>query len=196
MPPKNADVVQKLQPIGQPTDGNDRGRRGALGCGQLQPERARAEARHDLADVGSARSRPRPGYRRIQAMPSPRTMWSASTMRFDPRDRRHVPADDDRRPAGEISRTMRHISRTLPDVDDDRRDAHDVVAVRAQFRREGLPRGKIQHVVGAEMFFWIIRMPHDRWNMRSENGPCSRVTWLWYSSIGLILRLPNSSSWA
>ena len=36
------------------------------------------------------------------------------------------------------------------------------------------------------MFSWIIRMPHDRWNMRRENGPCSRVTWLWYSSIGLI----------
>ena len=41
-----------------------------------------------------------------------------------------------------------------------------------------------------------MRMPHERWNMRSENGPCSRVTWLWYSSIGLMARLPNSSSCA
>ena len=49
---------------------------------------------------------------------------------------------------------------------------------------------------GAEMLCWMKMMPHDRWNMRSENGPCSRVTWLWYSSIGLIDRLPNSSSWA
>ena len=32
--------------------------------------------------------------------------------------------------------------------------------------------------------------------MRSEKGPCSRVTWLWYSSMGLIRRLPNSSSCA
>src|SRR3954471_302325 len=37
-------------------------------------------------------------------------------------------------------------------------------------------------------------MPHERWCIRSENGPCARVTWLWYSSIGLIARLPNSSS--
>src|SRR3954464_8128583 len=37
-------------------------------------------------------------------------------------------------------------------------------------------------------------MPHERWCMRSENGPCARVTWLWYSSIGLMARLPNSSS--
>ena len=50
--------------------------------------------------------------------------------------------------------------------------------------------------MGAEMFCWIIRMPQERWNMRRENGPCSRVTWLWYSSIGLMLRLPNSSSCA
>ena len=47
-------------------------------------------------------------------------------------------------------------------------------------------------VVGAEIFCWILRIPHDRWNMRRENGPCSRVTWLWYSSIGLIFRLANS----
>ena len=31
---------------------------------------------------------------------------------------------------------------------------------------------------GAEMFAWIIMMPHERWNMRSENAPCARVTWL------------------
>src|SRR3954468_10422175 len=38
-------------------------------------------------------------------------------------------------------------------------------------------------------------MPHERWCIRSENGPCARVTWLWYSSIGVMARLPNSS-WA
>ena len=46
------------------------------------------------------------------------------------------------------------------------------------------------------MFAWISISPHERWNIRSENGPCTRVTWLWYSSIGLIARLPYSSSWA
>ncbi len=39
--------------------------------------------------------------------------------------------------------------------------------------------GKSRTVVGAEMFCWIMRMPQERWNMRRENGPCSRVTWLW-----------------
>lgn len=32
--------------------------------------------------------------------------------------------------------------------------------------------------------------------MRSENGPCVRVTWLWYSSIRLMTRDPNASSCA
>ena len=34
------------------------------------------------------------------------------------------------------------------------------------------------YVTLGEMFAWIIVMPHERWNMRSENGPCTRVTWL------------------
>ena len=56
--------------------------------------------------------------------------------------------------------------------------------------------GKSMTVQGAEMFCWRNIRLHVRWNMRSENGPCSRVTWLWYSSTGLIARLPNSSSCA
>ena len=28
--------------------------------------------------------------------------------------------------------------------------------------------------------------PQERWNSRSENGPCTRVTWLWYNSIGFL----------
>ena len=46
--------------------------------------------------------------------------------------------------------------------------------------------GKSSTVVGAEMFSWIIMMPQERWNMRRENAPCARVTWLWYSSMGLM----------
>ena len=38
--------------------------------------------------------------------------------------------------------------------------------------------GKSSTVDGAEMFSWIIMMPHERWNMRSEKAPCTRVTWL------------------
>ena len=49
---------------------------------------------------------------------------------------------------GESSRTMRHISRALPDVHDDRRDADDVVVVRGQFPGEGLACRKVQHRAG------------------------------------------------
>ena len=41
-----------------------------------------------------------------------------------------------------------------------------------------------------------MTIPQDRWNIRSEKAPCARVTWLWYSSIGLMERLPNRSSCA
>jgi hypothetical protein len=96
---------------------------------------------------------------------------------------------------GECSRTSRHISRTLPTL---------TMMRRCRRRRSGagdladepLARGEVEHVQGAEMFCWMSMMPHERWNIRSENGPCSRVTWLWYSSIGLMARLPNSSSCA
>ena len=56
--------------------------------------------------------------------------------------------------------------------------------------------GKSSSVTGASRLAWIIIRPHERWNMRSEKPPCPRVTWLWYSSIGLIARLPYSSSCA
>ena len=36
------------------------------------------------------------------------------------------------------------------------------------------------------MLAWMSIRPQERWNIRSENGPCTRVTWLWYSSIGLM----------
>ena len=38
--------------------------------------------------------------------------------------------------------------------------------------------GKSNSVQGAEMFAWIIMMPQERWNIRRENAPCARVTWL------------------
>ena len=39
--------------------------------------------------------------------------------------------------------------------------------------------GKSSSVVGARRLAWISISPHERWNMRSENAPCTRVTWLW-----------------
>src|ERR1019366_10091678 len=97
---------------------------------------------------------------------------------------------------GARRRMVWHISRTLPTLT----MIEEMPTISYSLARSSAAKaacvGKSSTVVGAEMFFWIIRMPHDRWNMRSENGPCSRVTWLWYNSIGLILRLPNASSWA
>ncbi len=46
---------------------------------------------------------------------------------------------------GDSSRTIRHISRTLQNVHDDRRDADDVIVVGGQFPSKGLARRKIQH---------------------------------------------------
>ena len=67
----------------------------------------------------------------------------------------------------------------LADVDDDRRDADDVVVDAPCSSRANASRvGKSSTVQGAEMFSWIIMMPQERWNMRSENEPCARVTWL------------------
>ena len=56
-------------------------------------------------------------------------------------------------------------------------------------------RGKSNTVQAASMLAWMSMIPQLRWNIRSENAPCVRVTWLWYNSIGFICRLPYSSSW-
>ena len=74
---------------------------------------------------------------------------------------------------------MRHISRTLPTLtmmeEMPTMSYWCAVSSRAKASRVG----KSSTVQGAEMFSWIIMMPQERWNMRSENAPCSRVTWLW-----------------
>jgi hypothetical protein len=49
---------------------------------------------------------------------------------------------------GDKRRTMRHISRTLPHIHDDGRDADDIVFLRGELVLEGLPRGKIEHRAG------------------------------------------------
>ena len=162
--------------------------------GQREAHRARAEAGDDF---GMADRR---AFVLAQKAAHPRNAVAAHDVvgvdhLLDFRNGRHVPADHDRRFRRQFSHHAAHLAH-LADVHDDRGDADDVVVVGAQFLGKRFARGKSSTVVGAEMFFWIIRMPHERWNMRSENGPCSRVTWLWYNSIGLILRLPNSSSWA
>ena len=43
---------------------------------------------------------------------------------------------------------------------------------------------------GASKLTCINIKPQERLNVRSEKPCCTRVTWLWYSSIGLMSRLP------
>ena len=54
-----------------------------------------------------------PKYRRIQEIPSPRTIWSASIVVSIPGTAVTCPPTT-MVERGEISRTIRHISRTLP----------------------------------------------------------------------------------
>lgn len=56
--------------------------------------------------------------------------------------------------------------------------------------------GKSSNMQGAWRLTWISISPQERWNIRKENGPWTRVTWLCHSSIGFSSRLPYSSSWA
>ncbi len=97
---------------------------------------------------------------------------------------------------GECWRTSSHISFTLPTLTmmPEMPTTSYWCAASSSMKRSSV--GKSSSVQGASMFAWISIRPQERWNIRSENGPCARVTWLWYSSIGLIARLPYSSSCA
>ncbi len=116
-----------------------------------------------------ARSRPRPGSAASSEMPSPRTMWSASIMCLDAGNRGDVAADDDRRVRRELAHHAAHLAH-LADVHDDRGDADDVVLMRVSSRAKASRVGKSSTVQGAEIFSWIIMMPQERWNMRSEKA--------------------------
>ncbi len=112
LPPKNADVVQKLHPIGQPTDGMMVAAVPPFRSGRRIPM-MRVCMPETMAGwwIGAFSSSPR--YLRIQEMPSPRTMWSASIVVSSPGSAATCPPTTIT-DSGESSRTMRHISRTLP----------------------------------------------------------------------------------
>ncbi len=132
LPPKKADVVQKSHPIGQPTDGMIvAARRPVPWAGE--PHDAEAERRREGGwAMGCEGSSPR--IRRIHATPSPFTKWSASTHPLDARESRDVPAYDDRRVRRVLAHEAAHLA-DLADVDDDSRDADDVVAAAGELAR-------------------------------------------------------------
>ena len=142
LPPKNAEVVQKLQPIGQPTEGIIVAAVPPSRCGSCTPMMRCLQAGNNRGMLN----------RRVlifaQIAPHPGDSFSAHDVvgidhRFNARDRGHMAADYDLE-SGESSRTMRHISRTLQNVHDDRGDSHHVILMSGQFFGEGLARGKIQ----------------------------------------------------
>ena len=111
-PPKNDEVVQKLQPIGQPTEGM------IVAAGLPAPSPLRMPITRMPNDdrsagwtIGASGSVPR--YSRNHRTPSPFTISSASIMRLSAGMAATWPPTTIVDP-GECSRTSRHISRILP----------------------------------------------------------------------------------
>ena len=145
--------------------------RGPPGCG--------CRSRTGSAGGGSAASGPHPGSAGTTARPRPRTTWSASVSSWIRSMVGHVPADDDRRLRLDLADELAHL-RHLADVRDDGADADHVVLVLPQLGLEALEvRESRAACTGASMLAWMSISPQERWNMRSEKGPCTRVTWFW-----------------
>ena len=112
LPPKNDDVVQKLQPIGQPTDGMivAAGLPAPLLRGSPITRKSKDDFRGGWVTGASGEA---PRYSRNQRIPSPLTISSASILDSRPgMAATWPPTTTDER--GECVRTSRHISRTLP----------------------------------------------------------------------------------
>jgi len=110
-----------------------------------------------------------------------------------PRPVRDVAADDDRGARLVAPHDLAHELH-LAHVRHDGADADDVIGDRADLLLETLEGGEIEERGRRLQVRLDEHEAHERWNMRREKGPCTRVTWLWYSSMGLIARLPCSSS--
>ena len=113
LPPKNAEVVQKLQPMGQPTEGIMVAAVAPFALRQANAHDARAHAGHNRRMPDRARSRLRPDSAASRRCLRPsRCGRHRSSFRF-PEWRPHA-----RRPrsstAAKARAIMRHISRTLP----------------------------------------------------------------------------------
>ncbi len=173
-----AEVEQKLQPSGQPTEG--------MIVAATSPGRS-------LTVMPTVRV-PMPelmtGWRTGRSSSSPRKRRNHRTpfalddvVGVDPLgqvgDVGDVAADDDLGVRLVLPDQLAHLL-DFVDVGDDRRNAdHVVLAGCGVLRRSGPAWGSPAAVQGASMLAWIIIRPQLRWNIRSENAPCVRVTWLW-----------------
>ena len=109
--------------------------------------------------MGAVSSSPR--YRRIQEMPSPHTKWSASTIIEMPGVAATWPPIT-MTDFGDTRRTVRHISRTFPILTMMEEMPTMSYWLASNSASKVSRVGKSRTVVGAEMFCWIIKMPHER----------------------------------
>ena len=160
LPPKKEDVVQKLHPIGQPTDGITVAAVAPSRSGMRTP-RMRVSKPEIISGcwIGASGSAPR--YSRIQRMPSPRTMWSASSMLATPGIALTCPPTTifD---LGDSRRTMRHISATLARFTMMEEMPTTSYCCATSSRANASRVGKSSTVQGLGIFAWIIMMPHER----------------------------------
>ena len=142
MPPKNADVVQKLHPIGQPTDGMM-----VAAVLPLSPGSGMPMVRPPKPDTISGW---RTGALVVLAQESahPRNAVALHDVVgvdhvLDPGNRRHMAAHHDGGARRHASHHPAHLGH-LADVHDNRSDPHDVVRMRGELRFERLARGEVQ----------------------------------------------------
>ena len=141
-----AEVEQKLQPSGQPTEGMTVAATSPRRSFTLTP-RFRVPKPEVIIGWRSGRSSFSPRKRRNQRTPSPRTMWSASIRSAEIGDVGDVPADDDLGVRQVLPHQLAHLLHFV-DVGDDRRDADHVVLVRANLFDEAVERGEVQQRAG------------------------------------------------
>ena len=146
LPPKKAEVVQKLQPIGHPTEGIIVAAVAPLRSGRRMPMmRVRMPE-----TISGWLNRGGLVFAEIAAHPSdtlaPHDVIGVDHL-FDTWDRGDVSADDDGRLRRELADHAAHLT-DFADVHDDRRDAHDVVLVGRQFLAKPLSCGEVEDRTG------------------------------------------------
>ena len=119
LPPKNAEVVQKLHPMGQPTEGMMVAAVSPFRCrARLMPMVRGAEPGNDMRMADGRLARLRPDSARIQEMPSPFTMWSASIICSMPGMAATCPPTTIAEPGDKLPHHAAHLAH-LADVHDD-----------------------------------------------------------------------------
>ena len=150
---------------------NDGGGRVALALRELDAHDRACRSPRRCPDGGWARARPRPGSAASRrCLRRARCGRRRSCLRCPGMAATCPPTTMVE--SGESSRTIRHISRTLPTFTMIDGDADDVVMVApSSSRRKPRASGNRAPCRARRYSAWIIMMPHERWNIRSEKLP-------------------------